>query len=73
MSLRTLIWGVGARVVKVDADEAQPQLMATAEWAAQEGALLHETRGFRQPRDPLVGVALDAAELPGDEPPLVAA
>ena len=48
-------------MVGADAEEGRGRRVGSAEWAARGGALLHGTRGFRRPVDPLVGAALRAA------------
>ena len=54
-----------ARVRQADAEERQPQRLASREWAAQDHPLLHSTRGVRQPQDPLVHLALRVADEVG--------
>ena len=51
-----------ACVAQADAQQEQPQRLCCKELAVQEGSLLHETRGFRQPHDPLVTLALQGAD-----------
>jgi len=50
----------------------QPQRLSSAEWAAQQGPLLRDTRGVRQPRDALVHLAMAAGDWHATSSPVFA-
>ena len=54
-------------VLQADAEEMQPQRLASSDWAAQDHSLFHSTRGVRQPHDPLVQLVTTVADQLGGD------
>ena len=52
-------------VLQADAAEHQPQRLTSREWAAQDHALFHSSRGVRQPHDPLTALVVRGSDQVG--------